>query len=195
MATGISEHLEAVIADLAGEEVTIVEIIARLGNRAHGLAILLFALPCTLPMPYGIPTAFGTAILLVSLQLLLWPGRSLWLPRFLGARTIARADLQRMLDKALPLVLRLERLTHPRHEWAAGALGRTITAILCAVCGFTMLLPIPFIGNIPPAIAATALAVGLLQRDGLFLMAGFVLFSAAMAILAAAWWGILNGVT
>lgn len=75
-ATGISEHLEAVLADLAGEQVTFAQILPRLGNRAHGPAILLFALPRTLQMPYGIPTASGTAILLVSLQLLICPGRT-----------------------------------------------------------------------------------------------------------------------
>lgn len=194
MCEGISSLLRATVERIEEETAPVSALLGRMGERAHGLAILLFALPCTLPMPYGIPTAFGTAILLVSLQLLLRPGRSLWLPGFISRRRIPRAHLQRMLDKALPMVQRLEKLAHPRQEWAAGTLGRVIAAVLCAVCGFTMLLPIPFIGNIPPAIAATALAVGFLQRDGLFLIGGFVLFCAAMALLAAAWWGVLNGI-
>ncbi|KEO55267.1 exopolysaccharide biosynthesis protein [Thioclava pacifica] len=195
----MAERISVFLRHFAGETgtgtVTIGALIDRLGDRAHGLAILLLALPCTLPMPYGIPTAFGAAILLVSAQLLLCPRAGLWLPRALRHHPMGAAQLGRVMDRALPLVERLEHLSHPRQQWAAGAAGRTITAILCAICGLTMLLPIPLIGNIPPAIAATALAVGLLQRDGLVLIAGLILFVLAMALIALAWWGIVNHLT
>lgn len=189
----ISTLLEGLVANRQQAGVTLGDLLDALGTRAHGIVILVFALPCTVPMPYGIPTACGIAILLVSAQLLLAPARPPWLPAFIRQRRLLPDDLERLHERGRPLVLKIERFSHPRLEWATGSLGRGLVAVLCSLCGITLILPIPFIGNIPPAIAATVLAAGLVQRDGLVVVLGVVLFALAMALLAAAWWGILNG--
>ena len=54
-----------VLRDLAygeGERATFREILLGLRHRAFGFTMLMFALPCVLPMPPGIPTVCGIAL-------------------------------------------------------------------------------------------------------------------------------------
>jgi hypothetical protein len=193
----VEKRISEIVASLhevgEGETVSFGEILAVLGRRAHGAAMLVFALPCWLPMPPGIPTACGAAILLISLQLL--AGReTLWLPRRLRDRRLPRAALARIAERIGPTVSRAERFFRPRLPGIAeGPVGQAITGVLGAVLGLTMILPIPFVGNIPPAIAASFLAIGLIERDGVALLVALALAFLAAALVALLWWGVVNG--
>jgi hypothetical protein len=76
-----------------------------------------------------------------------------------------------------------------------GVSARLIGAVFL-ILGIVLILPIPLLGNIPPAIAAGILALALAQRDGLLAIAGVlasalaVVFSLRIGAAAAAW---LNG--
>jgi hypothetical protein len=52
--------------------------------------------------------------------------------------------------------------------------------------GFIMILPIPFVGNIPPGVAATIIAVGLIELDGVVVLAGLAASIVAVAVASAA---------
>lgn len=77
----------------------------------------------------------------------------------------------------------MERWFHPRLQWASGDVGRFLVGALGAICGLTLILPIPIIGNIFPAWAVIALAIGLIQRDGAAILAGTLLSGAALALV------------
>ncbi len=53
------------------ERVTIAQILDTLDARAFGLETLLFAIPSVIPMPPGVPTVVGIALLIVSLQMVI----------------------------------------------------------------------------------------------------------------------------
>ena len=81
--------LQAVRGD--SERITVGDILDALDARAFGLATLMFALPSVIPMPPGVPTIVGIALLIVSIQMVI--GRQeLWLPGFLSKRSFARKD-------------------------------------------------------------------------------------------------------
>jgi hypothetical protein len=65
--------------------------------------------------------------------------------------------------------------------------------------GGIMILPIPFLGNMPPGFAASVIAIGLTERDGLIVLIGMLVSTAAIALASVATWaaivGILNFVT
>src|SRR5262245_25932307 len=97
-----------VLRDLAyseGERVTFGEILANLRQRAFGFAMLVFSLPCALPMPPGIPTVCGAALVIIALNLIA-QRRKLWLPRAITDKSIARSDLRRVVDRILPTLQR-----------------------------------------------------------------------------------------
>src|SRR5215471_9582813 len=171
-----SARTSAVLRDLAyaeGERVTFGEILANLRQRAFGFAMLIFSLPCALPMPPGIPTVCGAALAIIALNLIVLR-RKLWLPRAITDKSIARTDLRRVVDRMLPLLERLERICRPRFQTFAAPPARVLVGVVVLVLGVIMILPIPFIGNIPPAVAAAVIAIGITERDGVVVLVGLV---------------------
>jgi len=166
--------------------------VTELRNRALGLLLLIFALPCCVPMPPGIPAACGVAILFVGVQMLL--GRqSPWIPRALADRDMARADLQRLVDRSAGAVKWLERLCRPRLAPVTGGIGKVFIGLVVSVLAVILILPIPFVGNIPPGIATAIIGLGLAERDGLVVAFGFVTAAVALAITSTVAWGALLG--
>ena len=101
------------LAEGEGERVTFREILTELRHRAFGFTLLIFALPCCLPMPPGIPTVCGVAIVIIALNLIAARQR-LWLPSAIADKSVARADLQRMVERVRRYLERLERICKPR---------------------------------------------------------------------------------
>jgi hypothetical protein len=190
------ERTSEVLATLAhgeGERVTFGEILLGLRHRAAGFATLIFSLPCCLPMPPGIPTVCGIALVIIALNLIAMR-RRLWLPAAIAGSTVARSDLNRVIAWATPLMRRLERYCRPRLPIVTESVGKALVGLVIFVLGFIMILPIPFLGNMPPAIAASVIALGMTERDGLVVVIGLVVSVAAVIVASAATWAVIEGV-
>jgi hypothetical protein len=187
-----SAILHALAYDGDSPRVSFGEIVASLRNRAFGLSMLVFSLPCCLPMPPGIPAACGIVIVLIALQMALGRER-LWLPRVMAARSIDRADLRRLVDRVLPYVQRLERICRPRFAVASGRLGEAVIGVVVVVLGVILILPIPILGNVPPGIATFVIAVGVSERDGVIVLIGLLSAAAAIVVTSATAWAALLG--
>ena len=181
----IPERTSEVLRDLAegdGDSVTFGEILTELRHRALGFALLIFALPCCLPMPPGIPTICGIALVVVALNLIAARQRP-WLPRAIADKSVARADLKRIVERVGPYLERLERFCKPRWPVVTDPVGKVLIGIVIFALGVVMILPIPFLGNMPPGFAASVIAIGITERDGLVVVIG-TLASAAAVVLA-----------
>ena len=189
------ERTSEVLATLAhgeGERVTFGEILLGLRHRAAGFATLIFSLPCCLPMPPGIPTVCGIALVIIALNMIAMR-RRLWLPAAIANKTVARADLNRMVVRATPLMRWLERYCRPRLPVMTESVGKVLVGIVILVLGLIMILPIPFVGNMPPAIAASVIALGITERDGLIVALGLAVSVAAVVIASATTWAAVVG--
>lgn len=167
-----SEILQEIIdSSKQGGTISIGEFVGYLGDKAFFLAILIFSLPNSLPVP-GIPgfsTITGLPITFIALQIVL--GRqTIWLPKKAAAKSFSREGLGRLLSKALPAVVWLEKYLRPRWLWMSGPLGERLLAVLIVVCSLIIALPIPG-GNFLPGLAMSLIALGLLERDGILLAA------------------------
>jgi len=187
-----SEILHALAYDGDGPRISFGEIVASLRNRAFGLSMLVFSLPCCLPMPPGIPAACGFVIVVIALQMVVGRER-LWLPRTLAARSIDRADLRRLVDRVLPYVQRLERICRPRFAAASERLGEAVIGLIVIVLGVILILPIPILGNVAPGIATAVIAIGVCERDGLIVLIGLLSAAVAIAVTSATAWAAVLG--
>jgi len=176
-----------------GERVSFREILMGLRHRAFGFTMLIFALPCVLPMPPGIPTACGFALVIIALNLIA-ARRRLWLPSAIAGKSIARADLRRVVDRVAPLMQRLERVCRPRLPLLTEPIGKVLIGIVVLVLGFVMILPIPFLGNMPPGAAASVIAIGVIERDGVVVLVGLAVSAAAVVVASAATWAAILAV-
>src|SRR5688572_21084064 len=184
----VPERTSEVLRDLVegeGERVTFREILAELRHRALGFALLIFALPCCLPMPPGIPTVCGIAVVVIAVNLIA-ARRRLWLPAAIADKSVARADLRRMVDRLLPYLERLEKVCKPRFPIVTDPVGKVLIGIVIFALGFIMILPIPLLGNMPPGFAASIIAIGMTERDGLVVLIGTVLSAVAIAVASVA---------
>ena len=164
---------------------TVGEVMDAMGPAGLGLVLLVLTLPALIPLPGPFGIAFGLAIALIALQVLLGAIR-LWLPAFLRRRTVPQGVLRGIVDYGVPLMRRLEVWLRPRRLLPlTGRLARIGLAIPLIAMAATLALPIPF-GNLLPAASLIAFALGFLTRDGYAVLAGL-----ALSLVALAWTGVL----
>ncbi|HLF12930.1 MAG TPA: exopolysaccharide biosynthesis protein [Gammaproteobacteria bacterium] len=175
-----------------GVRITFKDILLGLRHRVFGFTMLVFALPCVLPMPPGIPTVCGIVLALIALNLIMGR-RRLWLPRAIAEKSIAREDLRRIVDRALPHLQRLERVCRPRLAIVTEPVGKVFIGLVVLVLGVLLILPIPFLGNIPPAAATAVIAIGVSERDGVVVLIGLLGAVVAIAVASAATWAAILG--
>jgi hypothetical protein len=180
----LSAELLALAQDPQRERVSLADLMAALGDRALGALMFVFALPNTLPAPPGTSAILGTPLVLLAAQLML--GLKPWLPRFVSRRSMPRADFEKLMLRVAPWLIKAERLLRPRMSALATPPLEYFVGAICLVLALVIALPIPF-GNIPPAIAICLLALGVLERDGLWVLAGMATATAAGVIV----WGML----
>ncbi|MFG1290367.1 exopolysaccharide biosynthesis protein [Xanthobacter versatilis] len=187
-----SELLAAVLAAQEEDKVAIGDLVNALRNRAFGILFLIFGIPNCIPMPPGIPVICGTILGLIGLQMAM--GRQeLWLPERIARRTFSRAMLESIVTRSRPWIERFEKLSRPRYEQFAGPTARRVVGATVVLLGFILLLPIPFLGNLPPGFAVCIFGLGLVERDGLVILAGFGATVLGLLITAAMSWAIYQG--
>lgn len=187
-----SELLAAVLAAQEGDKVAIGDLVNALRNRAFGILFLIFGIPNCIPMPPGIPVVCGIVLMLIGLQMAV--GRQeLWLPERIARQTFSRAMLESIVTRSRPYIEKLERLSRPRLEPFAGPTARRIVGATVVLLGFILLLPIPFLGNLPPGFAVCIFGLGLVERDGGVILAGFCATVLGLLITAAMSWAIWQG--
>jgi hypothetical protein len=187
-----ADRLSQILPRLAeGEEarISLGDIVTRLDSRAHTTLLVLFALPNVLPAIPGTSAITGMPLVYLALQLTL--GQRPWLPSFIANRTFSRAGLATVMDQAKPWLERSERFLHPR----LGALTRgrmeRVIGILTLILAIAVVLPIPF-GNMIPALGIIFFSLGLMEEDGLWIIAGFLTMISGAVILSTLLWALFK---
>jgi hypothetical protein len=175
-----SEILTAVAAR-PGERLTIADILGVLRDRAFALFVVLLGLPNCLPMPPPIPLICGFLLAFVALQIVLGLPAP-WLPRALLRRSIARADLERAVARAAPVFRRLERVSRPRLAAFDHVVAVRLIGVLLLVFALGLLFAPPLIGQIPLGIAVCLVGLGLVERDGVMVLAGLAIGSFGLTL-------------
>ena len=178
------------LADDGGDAgLTLYEIRDRLDERAYGLLILLLAIPCLVPGLYGVPQVVGLIVILLAGQMLV--GREEpWLPRWFLNLRCKGAWLKAMADFAETKLGWIDRLSRPRLGRFANGPGEKLAAVFMILATLTIVMPLT---NTIPSVALALLSVGLIQRDGLFVLAGCAVTTVWLTILGAVATGLLLG--
>jgi hypothetical protein len=177
-----SQELRQMAVLFADGPARLSEILAATQGRGFNLLLLLIGLPFLTPIPLpGFSTPFGFVVLLIGARLAL--GRRPWLPERLLHRQLPARFVAKLLGAASRIVRWLEVLLRPRldflHEqW----IYRRIAGALIMLSGLLLLLPLPIpLTNSLPALTVVLLAAGAMERDGLFFLAGCVMFGLTLA--------------
>ena len=177
----IIDYLQHQTEMLPDGPISVNDLVNLLGVRSFSIAVLLFALPMIFPMPPGVPMIAGLVICLIGVQMMT-RRQELWLPDWLKSKEISRSTFL----KAYAITRRyfgwMFKLVRPRYKYLTGNLARRLSGALFFFLGFVMVLPIPFGGNTPPALACTVLALSLTDRDGLVYISGLIIAGIALTV-------------
>ena len=182
------------LASEPGDRLSVEAIFANLGERSFSLLIVFLGLPNCIPMPP--PIALICALLLFAVALQIVFGRKApWAPRVLLQRSVAKSDVKRAVDKALPYLLWLEKWTRPRLQWSGTGLGSLLIGLLLIFLSAGLLTAAPFIGQIPWGLAVCLFGLGLVERDGVLVLGALVFGSIGASLSAGFAYAIFVAIT
>lgn len=182
----LSEELALILREFEVETVTLREVLGLLHGRGYVLLVMLLALPFCTPVPLpGLSTPFGLIITIIGVRLAL--GAKPWLPARLLDTRLPPKIFAKVFAFTRRIILGFERLLRPRMLWVTGSAGLLqLHAVPIVICAAMLLLPLPIpFSNIVPAWGIMLIAGGLLERDGAFIIAGYVATLITIAFFAA----------
>lgn len=187
--TPLSAMLDALARDEAKERIAIGDLLAALGDRALAALLFVFAFPNVLPTPPGTSSILGAPLIFLAAQLAF--GRRPWLPALIARRSMARADFATLIRRVGPWLARAERLLRPRVSRLTLPPMEYLVGVVCLALALVLVLPIP-LGNILPALAISLLALGILERDGLWVLLGLATAVAAATVVSGVVYGLFK---
>lgn len=184
----LSERLTEIALDETRERLSVADLLAALQGRAIAALLLIFAFPNALPSPPGMSGILGLPLVYLSFQMML--GRKPWLPRFISDRSMSRADFSSIINRSTPFLARAEKLLAPRLQQLSNPVGARVVGTVCLILSIILFLPIPF-GNMLPAIGICMMALGMLERDGVWILAGFAVAILSLVVVSGVIWAFI----
>jgi hypothetical protein len=144
--------------------------------------LLITILSCFSPLG-RLSFLLGAVIAVIALRLTL--GQKPWLPAGMLDRELPPKFFPMLLAGATRVLRLLEVMLKPRHLWLTESpLLVQLHAFIIFVAAFVLLLPLPPGTNFPPALCIILMAGGLLERDGRFILAGYIAFALNVVFFA-----------
>lgn len=178
---GLTAVLRGIAMNGTDERISIRMLLEAMDGRAFGALMLLFALPNVIPTPPGTSAILGVPLVYLTLQMML--GHNPWLPKVIADRSLARKDFVALVMRMNPWLEKAERLTSPRLQFFLNGKMERVIGGICLVLAITLALPIP-LGNMLPALAIAIIALGVLERDGLWILGGIITGIISMIVVS-----------
>lgn len=167
--------LRDTVSRINGSTVTLRALMEQIGEQGLLLVCAIAALPFLIPVSIpGVSTVFGAAIILIAVAVTM--NRMPWLPARVLDREIATEKLKPALERGIAVVERIDRFVRPRFRaMTDGAMMPRLNGLAIAFSGLLLMAPFGFVpfSNTLPGIAVLLLAIGMIQRDGLIVLAGY----------------------
>lgn len=163
-----SEVLTELTEAFEGDKISVGELLDRLDSRAHGVLLLILALPMCIPNIPGISTIFGVLMIAPALGLL-FGQRRLWVPEKVRRWKFSREGFTRALHLAIAGLRRVEFLIKPRLSFLTRWPVTSAVGFQTLLMALVLILPI-WGANLSPGVTVTLTALALMQRDGLLML-------------------------
>lgn len=175
----LSQVLTGLAEDWSEPRLSVAQLMAALGDRGLIGLLLFLAIANAIPNLPGASSVLGLPMIYLSWQMM--RGGVPWLPWFLVARSLELGQFRAVITRTMPHLSRAERLLRPRLPALSRPAALKALGAICLVLSIVLVMPIPF-GNLLPAAAIAMIALGALERDGIWIIGG-VLFGIASIIV------------
>ena len=162
-----------------------------MGDRAISALMLIFALPNAFPTPPGTSALLGAPLVFLAAQLT-FGGEGVDLPKAIAGRSVRREDFESVVVRIHRWLAWAERMLKPRLAIFAEPPAEYFAGLACLLLSIVLVLPVP-LGNILPAVTISVFAFGIMGRDGLFALIGFIMTAVSLAVAGSVIYGLLKG--
>jgi hypothetical protein len=183
----LSQVLNDLSSDQSRERIALSDLLETLRLRAFGPLLLVFSFPNIIPAPPGTSAILGLPLIFLAFQMVI--GSKPWFPPFIARRSVSRVDFARIMSAALPRLSRAERMLKPRLALLSSPIAEKVLGVFCLSLALVLVLPIP-LGNMAPSFAIAIIGLGLVERDGLWILFGIAAGFAAMFIVSGVVWAM-----
>ena len=155
--------------------ISIGEILKILSGKGRALILIFLSLPFCQPLQIpGLSIPFGLVISFIGFRMAF--GKHVWLPKNVLLKTVPSATIQKISQKGLKFLTKIRRLIHPRLSWLYESRPMHVcNGLLIVLLGIFLALPLPIpLTNLSAGWAICLLSIGLLEDDGVFLLAGYL---------------------
>lgn len=177
-----SEVLLSLIRNFPRDRISIGDLIRGLGERSFGFLLLIFGLVSAIAPP-GFATFTAVPLLFFGLQMLAGY-EAPWLPQTISKREFLKKDLERTIERGVPIMRAVERICRPRLLFLTRGLGERLLGLIVFVLAVVIALPGPGT-NFLPGLAIAFMSIAIINRDGLLVLVGIV--GSAGSLYVAAW--------
>lgn len=170
----MSTTLESILTVRTGCHISIGELMNRIAERGFGMLLVLLALPTLFPvLPPGSAATIGLLYTIIGFQMLF--GRKYpWLPQRVRDYRLSGTTAHKLRERGVSFFKTVERFSRARWMFMESHLMLRLISLTVILMGFILFTPLPFMNTLP-ALAVMLLGAGLLNRDGIFLLAGLSL--------------------
>ena len=171
----LSQLIEEDIKTLPVGEITLMQLLWLFHERGFGFVLFVLALPMALPIPVppGVNIALALPLLFLTTQQMLGFSR-IWLPSFLGRKTLRAERFREIMSGTLPFLRKVEWIFKPRLSAITHGLFSRLIGLSGLIMALSVCIPIP-LSNTVPSLGIALMAVGVLMRDRLAIVAGMLI--------------------
>ncbi|SMX38423.1 exopolysaccharide biosynthesis protein [Maliponia aquimaris] len=189
----LGELLEAMRPLDGDTRVSVGDVLGRVGDQSFAAVILVPAVVLVSPISGipGSPTIGALITILVSVQALMGR-RHLWLPGFLCRRSITADRMNRALDWLSRPARWMDRWSSDRLSLLSSRAFRPLAyaAVTLIALSWPVLELLPFVTSFFAG-AVAMLMYGIMTRDGLFMLWGYIQAGGLTLLLVSIWSGLI----
>jgi hypothetical protein len=178
--------LEKLLKETEGKDLSLQRIADLLGDTGQAILLVLFSFPFCQPLQIpGFSTPFGIIISLIGIRMTF--GGKLWMPQFIGKKKISYHNLEKIVHLTIKAVKKLHFLLAARLDYLVqNPCFHCLNGALIALFGLLLALPLPIpLTNLLSAYPLLAFGLGILWKDGLFILIAYFLCIAFVGGLTA----------
>ena len=156
-----------------------------------GIFLVIFSMIPALPLPALYIATFLSLPVFVILFHILLGKQTLWLPNWFLQRSISKSIIEKFVKLSIALISKFSRIYKTRWTWVLDGSVIRIVALLGIIINISVLLPIPF-SNTIPSVGILLIGLGIMEKDGLFVIAGVSLGIIGIAVAITVYYGFFE---
>ncbi len=164
---------------------TCADLLAMVGERSHVLAIMLFALLNLLPGPPGYNFLMAVAMFAVGISMLL--RQPLSFGSWFGRMPLPLKVIKKLLEALAMIVRWVAKISAPRWRGLTGPGAMPFVAVIAIILALVNMAPVPFMNLIPSA-GLAVICMGVLNQDGIAVLAGVAIGALGTLVALVAIW-------